>query len=131
MHSLLLNKELENSDRIFLCLALANIYENLDDTINFFKFLNEGNRLFKIDLNYSIEESFHQVSAIKDLFNTYGKNNEEPKQTDPSEKQPIFIVGMPRSGTTLLEQIVSSHQKVYGGGELDTLTNLIDPIIKN
>jgi len=131
MHSLLLTKELENSDRIFLCLALANIYENLDDKINFFKFLNEGNRLFKVDLNYSIEESFHQFSAIKDLFNTYDKNNEEPKQTDPSEKQPIFIVGMPRSGTTLLEQIVSSHQKVYGGGELDTLTNLINPIIKN
>ena len=38
---------------------------------------------------------------------------------------------MPRSGTTLLEQIVSSHQKVYGGGELDTLTSLINPIIKN
>ena len=35
--------------------------------------------------------------------------------------QPIFILGMPRSGTTLIEQIISCHSKVYGGGELTTV----------
>ena len=37
----------------------------------------------------------------------------------------IFIVGMPRSGTTLVEQILSSHSKVYGGGERKEFKNLV------
>ena len=37
----------------------------------------------------------------------------------------IFIVGMPRSGTTLVEQILSSHSKVYGGGERNEFKNLV------
>ena len=37
---------------------------------------------------------------------------------DPQEKKIIFILGMPRSGTTLTEQIVASHSEVYGAGEL-------------
>ena len=39
---------------------------------------------------------------------------------------PIFIVGMPRSGTTLVEQIISNHSKVYGGDELEYIPNLIN-----
>ena len=42
------------------------------------------------------------------------------------EKNYIFIVCMPRSGTTLVEQILSSHDKVYGAGELDLITNIIN-----
>lgn len=47
---------------------------------------------------------------------------------------PIFIVGMPRSGTTLVEQIISSHSEVFGAGELDCLNNAIEnykPFTKN
>ena len=39
---------------------------------------------------------------------------------------PIFIVGMPRSGTTLLEQVLSSHSNIYGAGELNYLPKIID-----
>lgn len=41
---------------------------------------------------------------------------------------PIFIIGMPRSGTTLAEQILASHSQVYGGGELPTIAKLIESI---
>ena len=37
---------------------------------------------------------------------------------------PIFILGLPRSGTTSTENIISSHSKVYGGGELDGIQNI-------
>ena len=50
---------------------------------------------------------------------------------EPSTIRPIFIVGMPRSGTSLVEQIIASHNKVHGAGELDTLSNLITPILKD
>ena len=42
---------------------------------------------------------------------------------DPSSK-PVFVIGMPRSGTTLVEQILASHPRVYGAGELDYMSNL-------
>ena len=45
-----------------------------------------------------------------------------------SEPQPIFIVGMPRSGTTLVEQIIAAHSAVSGGGELEALPRLIDEL---
>ena len=48
-----------------------------------------------------------------------------------SKIRPIFIVGMPRSGTSLVEQILSTHQEIYGAGELSTLNNLILPIIND
>ena len=41
------------------------------------------------------------------------------------KKKIIFICGMPRSGTTLVEQIIASHKEVYGAGELLFLTNVI------
>ena len=50
---------------------------------------------------------------------------------EPSTIRPIFIVGMPRSGTTLVEQIIASHHSVYGAGELTTLPTLISPIAKD
>ena len=51
-------------------------------------------------------------------------------QIKSSKIQPIFIVGMPRSGTSLVEQIISSHHEVYGAGEVNNFHNIIMPIIE-
>ena len=45
--------------------------------------------------------------------------------------RPIFIVGMPRSGTSLVEQIISSHHSVHGAGELNNFKNVVTPALKN
>jgi hypothetical protein len=55
-----------------------------------------------------------------DLFNKYAAL-EETLPTIQDERVPIFIVGMPRSGTTLIEQILASHPAIFGAGELSTL----------
>jgi len=130
MHSLIESKNLDKSERMFLNLALARIYENLGNKNEFFKFLNEGNRLRKIELNYSIEQSLQEISAIKKLYSIPIEALELEPYNSLSNR-PIFILGMPRSGTTLVEQILSNHHKVHGGGELNTLTNLVNPIINN
>ena len=131
MESLLSSDNLSQSERIQLCLALARVNEGLGKQDEFFKYLDEGNSLRKKELNYSINQSSQVHSTIKRLFNSLPPSIIESKSFNPSELCPIFIVGMPRSGTSLVEQIISSHQEVYGAGELDTITKLASPIIKN
>ena len=126
MQSLLSTSDPSQSDRIHLCLALAKANEKLGKQDEFFEFLHEGNRLRKEELDYSLEIDQKLFSILKKMFKT-------PKSLpyEASNVRPIFIVGLPRSGTTLVEQIIASHQAVYGAGELTTLGNLIAPIIEN
>ena len=131
IESLLSSDNLSQSKRIQLCLTLARVNKGLGKQDEFYKYLDEGNNLRKKELNYSIDQSSEVHSTIKRLFNTLPPSIKESKSFNTSELRPIFIVGMPRSGTSLVEQIISSHQEVYGAGELDTITKLASPIIKN
>ena len=131
MKSILSNPNLEDSERIHLCHALAKVYANLENSNEYFRLLNEGNNLLKKKLNYSTDHSSKVILNIKKIFKLLPESISVAESTYSSNIRPIFIVGMPRSGTTLVEQIISNHHKVYGGGELNTLTKLINPIIKN
>jgi hypothetical protein len=111
-----------------LCFALAKAYEDLGNKDEFFKILNEGNQLRKEELNYSIENDLKKHNIFKKIFKLSTRKSSSYKSLDV---RPIFIVGMPRSGTSLVEQIISSHQKVKGAGELPTLDNLIAPIFND
>ena len=126
MESLLSIKDLSQSDRIFICFALAKAYEDLGKQEELFKVLHEGNQLRKKELKYSIEKSENHNSIIKKLFNSSPK----PLSNQASTIRPIFIVGMLRSGTSVVEQIISSHHEVYGAGELKNLTQIIIPILR-
>ena len=124
MQSLLSASNLNESERINLCFALAKAYEDLEEKDKLFKVLNEGNQLRKEELNYSIEGDLKKHSAHRKFFKLAIKKS----SYDPVTVSPIFIVGMPRSGTSLVEQIISSHHKVHGAGELTALDELIGPI---
>jgi len=130
MESLLINEKASISDKIHLSFALAKANEDLGNKDKFFEYLNEGNRLRKKELRYNIAntEKFHVF--ITKLF-----EKEKPKINEESLKsidiKPIFIVGMPRSGTSLVEQIISSHNLVHGAGELNNFKNVVTPILKN
>jgi len=126
MQSLLSTNNLSQSDRIHLCFALAKVNEDLGNQDEYFKFLHEGNRLRKQELNYSLDSSKNLSSTVKKMF-----SSPPSLSYKPSTIRPIFIVGMPRSGTTLVEQIISSHHAVHGAGELTTLANLIELILKD
>jgi len=126
MQSLLSANNLSQSERIQLCFALAKAYTDLGEKDELFKALNEGNQLRKEELNYSIEKDLDHHSILRKMFLSNIKNS---SSYEPLSISPIFIVGMPRSGTTLVEQIISSHHKVYGAGELSVLSNLTKPIV--
>jgi Tfp pilus assembly protein PilF len=116
-----LTKGLSEESLRWLCFALGKAYEDIADYEKSFKFYETGNNLFKKTLNYNIKNEQHYLSSIKNFFNN---NNIDPLE-DYGQKM-IFIVGMPRSGTTLVEQILSSHKNVYGAGELSFLKEAIE-----
>jgi tetratricopeptide (TPR) repeat protein len=131
MQSLLSSDKLTPSDRRHLCFALAKMNENLDNHDELFKYLNEANRLRKQELNYSLDRSKTLFSTVKEMFSSPYPDIEKSLSSQPSTFKPIFIIGMPRSGTTLVEQIISNHHTVHGAGELSNLPSIIGPIATN
>ena len=131
MKELLSKKSLNKVDRINLCFTLAKHNEDNGNKDDFFKFLNEGNRLRKEQINYSINSAVHNYSTIREIFSSPSilKNNHNFK--DETSKNPIFIIGMPRSGSTLVEQILASHNQVYGAGEIQVLRKILNPILRD
>ena len=124
MKNLLKQTNLMLSDKISLNFALAKASEDLENHKDFFKFLNEGNHLNKEKLNYSIDSDLEGISNIRNIF-INSKGSTPKSNLKKGMPRPIFIVGMPRSGTSLVEQIISSHTEVYGAGELDFLSRSI------
>ena len=88
------------------------------------KYLVESNKLRDNVLNYQITKDEYFVNRIIENFDA-NKINIKTHELD-NEITPIFIVGMPRSGTTLTEQILASHSQVHGGGELDYVRNSLE-----
>jgi len=123
------NPEITDKDRKYLCFALAKVNEDLDNKDDLFNYLNEGNRLRKEELGYSIEYDRKEFATIKEIFSIQHPVVDITNLSEQSKIQPIFIVGMPRSGTTLVEQILASHSKVYGAGEQDTLRKLASKLL--
>jgi len=131
MKSLLSDSKLSHSDRINLCFALAKVNENLDNQDELFKYLHEANSLNKQKLNYSLDLSKALFPSVKEMFSSAYSDIEKSLSSEPSNFKPIFIVGMPRSGSTLVEQIMSSHHAVHGAGELPNLPTIIQPIARD
>jgi len=131
MQLLLSADGVDQSDLIYINFALANANEGFGNQDDFFKYLHEANLLRKKELNYSFGTSQKLFSIIYEIFTEVPNSIKKPLQINTSTKRPIFILGMPRSGTSLVEQIISSHASVYGAGELNTLIKLLHPILKD
>ncbi len=86
-----------------------------------FKYFKAGNDLFPQE--FKREDFAREIDEKKDVFSRE-RLVSLPRAGNRS-KRPIFIVGMPRSGTSLLEQILASHPEVYGAGELRTIGYII------
>jgi hypothetical protein len=94
------------------------MYEDIGELDQAFSHLSAGNTLRKQLLNYSIDQDKNLFNKLKNTQPSLLKNSLETKETS-NDLIPIFILGMPRSGTTLVEQIISSHSQVAGAGELN------------
>ena len=102
--------------------SLGKIYNDIEDYDNAFKYYNKANEYKNNKLAYYAEDN---TEIIDSIINTLSKELIDRLMVDGNESQlPVFILGAPRSGTTLLEQIISSHPQIYGGGELRYLSRL-------
>ncbi len=101
--------------------ALGKIYDRGKDYGAAFKHYALGNQLIKPDFNKNLlQQKFDQLISV----HSSGKHSHFSRSTCNS-KSPIFIVGMERSGTSLIEQILASHPDVHGAGELAAIPDII------
>ncbi len=119
-------KNISLKENIHFSFAMGKAQLDMGNFEKGLKYINKGNKLRKEELDYNTNKTEILFDKIKKLF----KNIKIKKEKNYSStlNRPIFIVGMPRSGTTLIEQILSSHSNIYGCGELDFLYNSINLI---
>ncbi len=117
MLELYLDNNISDEQRCHINFGLAKAYDDLGNFEKAFTHYKEGNALRKKLLNYDINQDVELFRQIKFAYQQIEQNSLESEKLSKDIK-PIFIVGMPRSGTTLVEQIISSHSLVTGAGEL-------------
>ncbi len=116
--------KLDVENKILVFDALSKGYFDLENIDLGFDYLNKSNTLKREKSNFSLKDQEKKFSNIKLFFQKL--DNTILKFDNKINKKPVFIVGMPRSGTSILEQILSSHSKIYGAGELNFLQKIID-----
>jgi tetratricopeptide (TPR) repeat protein len=116
------------SARMELGFALAKAHDDIGNVDTAFEYLADGNQLRKAVQGYDIEDDIALFSDIRRLFAAAEAASSKTTYSSASPR-PVFIVGMLRSGTSLVEQILASHSQVHGGGELEAMTQLAAPML--
>ena len=111
---------------LYIHFALGKALEDVGDYPRAFQHLLQGNALTRREIHYDeagCERGFRLIAELFDrsLFDRFATAG------DPSPV-PIFIVGMPRSGSTLIEQILASHPQVHAAGELTNLDRVVSTV---
>lgn len=114
-----LSGALRSADRCALHFALGKMYDDLGQPAQAFSHFESGNRLLQFDVDYSINAEYVHNQQIVCTAKVLKQKHSHNLST-----RPVFVVGMPRSGTTLIEQIISSHPLAAGAGELRDMTRL-------
>ncbi|MEH6607041.1 MAG: sulfotransferase [Pseudomonadales bacterium] len=101
--------------------AVGKEHEDLGNMPKAFKNYQRAGALRRSKMNYQVQSD---VETIAGIIQTYDEEFLRPLGTDGfHSEEPVFIVGLPRTGTTLLERILSNHSEVYAAGELQNFSN--------
>jgi tetratricopeptide (TPR) repeat protein len=119
-------KDKEHERFMALHFALGKAYDDAKDYETALKHFSAGAKIKRAQLKYDEAEAFAFFDEIREIFDEqYFKA--PPFEGNPTT-MPVFIVGMPRSGSTLTEQIIASHPQVFGAGEIKNLSNALGAI---
>jgi len=112
----------DDESRLIACFALGKIYDDWGNHDQAFESYARGNALKRKTVNFNAAEHSAWVDRV---VHQYDENffSVHSGQGDPSTR-PVFVIGMIRSGTSLVEQILASHSQVHGAGELLEITKL-------
>jgi tetratricopeptide (TPR) repeat protein len=117
---------LDAEGQISLQFALGKAFGDLGQCERSFRHLREGNALKRAQLVYDENEVLGLFERIRTTF-TRELMRQKSGGGDRSSA-PVFIIGMPRSGTTLIEQILASHSKVHGAGEIEVFYQAVEKL---
>jgi hypothetical protein len=111
-------------ERCWLHFALAKAYDDIGERDLGFAQLLEGNAVKRRHAEYNEASTLGAMQRIRDVFNVELMATHQG--LGDRSMLPVFIVGMPRSGTSLLEQMLASHPAVFGAGERPELPRAVD-----
>ena len=97
------------------CFSLAKELEDCKQYTASFTARAEGAKIYRNSLQYNVQSDLDFMQAIEDAYSSDFLHH---KPDGYENQEPIFVVGLPRSGTTLLERIIGSHSDVVSAGEL-------------
>ena len=112
--------KLDNNQKVPLHFSLGKAYEDKEKYELSVKHYIDGNKLRRATFNYDFNQEIKKFNSIKKIF----KQTKINQFQDNGNKKFIFICGMPRSGTTLMEQIISAHSEVDSLGETEFLSKI-------
>jgi len=110
----LAKQQADPQSRTLLCYALAKELEDLTQYARSFEYLSSGASTYRRTLNYDVARDIDTLQCIMD---SHGMQALRAAKRGYSGAAPVFVVGLPRSGTTLVERIVQSHTAVVSVGE--------------
>jgi len=125
----LANPELDDENRWHFHFAKGKALEDARDYERSFKHYDDGNALYRSNNPYDAEVTTSRARILKTKFSREFFSEREGWGSNAPD--PIFIVGMPRSGSTLLEQILSCHSEVEGTSELPDMINMAQELRRN
>ena len=117
-----LDTEISDIERCQMHFALGKAYEVKKDYNNSFINYSKGNRVKKRLIKYSSRETSEKTKKVLDFF--IEENISSLSNSSTLDRDPIFVLGMPRSGSTLVDQIISSHSMVDGTQELPNIIKI-------
>ena len=124
-----LKGDMSDIERSQMYFALGKAYEVKKDFDKSFKNYYEGNKVKKALIKYSSDDTTDNTKRILDFFNQ--ENIQKLANSSTKDRDPIFVLGMPRSGSTLVDQIISSHSKVDGTQELPNIIKIAAELNSN
>ncbi len=116
------SEQLQVDKRIALDFTLSKVYADLNDHRRSFTHLLSANSAKRSVITYDEKAEHAAFDAVERVF-TLELITAKSGHGHLSQR-PIFVLGMPRSGTTLVEQILASHPAVYAGGELQVFSQI-------
>ena len=128
IEKLIQHPELPIGDAICCHFALGNIFKSSESFDQAFSHFLKANTLHRKTFVYDAEENSQNVDKLTKVYSN--RFFQRKAKFGSTSQLPIFILGMPRSGSTLVEQIISSHGSVYGAGELQAIPEITLTVIQ-
>ena len=114
------NEGVSEEDKVEIGFGLGFILDKNKRFEEAFKYIKDSNLILSLKQNYDVDDAINTVFNMRDIY-----SKKEIVFTDHAfDYSPIFILGMPRSGTTMIERIISNHEDVDQMGELTTLSDI-------